>query len=139
MTTRSFYGKNCGGALALPKQSGRLSRGTMLTGDKEILDLVSDSAVFVLIATLGGWVKFVMEGSWKFTRLVAILSGAAFSGFLAYMALWDMNISAAWMSAITGIAGSSGGTVLDHMQRMLVDYLAKKFGVRKTTDEQDIS
>ena len=113
----------------------------MLSGDKEVIDLITDSSVFVLIATLGGWVKFVLEGSWKFTRMIAILSGAAFTGFLAYMALYDMNISAAWMSAITGIAGSSGGTVLEHLQKMLMEYLAKRFGVKKggNTDEQDVS
>lgn len=140
-TTRFSYGKNCAAVSTHQMQNGHLWRGTMLSGDKEILQIISDSSIYTLIAMAGGLVKWLMDGTWKLPALLTSMAGGGFSGLMVYMALYDADISPATMSFVTGVAGSSGGAVLLHAQNILIDYLKKIFGTKGkvNSDEQNIS
>ena len=79
-----------------------------------------EKAIFAVlsIATFGGLVNFLRttkKENFKLSRLVIILSTAAFSGLMVFYITAGLGLSSEYQCAISGMAGYSGGAFLDEV------------------------
>lgn len=99
---------------------------------QETLSLFSRAAPAVLVAVIGGLVKFLMDGKRDFWKLITNLVGAGFSGFLVYAWFAEYDVSPGHMCAMAGLAGTTGGAALEWVQdavmRAIDIYTQNHFG-----------
>ena len=80
--------------------------------------------VAVGIAMFGGVVNWLRQkGPRKLSRLIVVVSTAAFAGLIAYYATSAMGFSSQYQCAFSGIAGYGGGTLLDEAVNRLKGFI----------------
>jgi len=84
-----------------------------MSNTRDVISLFSDGFPFMLIAIVGAWIRglrFGFNGVWSF---MASCATAAFTAFLASLALPELGVGQGMTGAVCGVIGYSGGSILD--------------------------
>ena len=80
--------------------------------------------VAVGIAMFGGLVNWLRQkGPRKLSRLIVVVSTAAFAGLVAYYLTSAMGFSSQYQCAFSGVAGYGGGTLLDEAVKRIKGFI----------------
>ena len=99
-----------------------------MTGvEDSILHMEQDTEtlfVAVGIAMFGGLVNWLRQkGPRKLSRLIVVVSTAAFAGLVAYYLTSAMGFSSQYQCAFSGVAGYGGGTLLDEAVKRMKGFI----------------
>ena len=99
-----------------------------MTGvENSILHMEQDTEtlfVAVGIAMFGGLVNWLRQkGPRKLSRLIVVVSTAAFAGLVAYYLTSAMGFSSQYQCAFSGVAGYGGGTLLDEAVKRIKGFI----------------
>ena len=99
-----------------------------MTGvEDSILHIEQDTEtlfVAVGIAMFGGLVNWLRQkGPRKLSRLIVVVSTAAFAGLVAYYLTSAMGFSSQYQCAFSGVAGYGGGTLLDEAVKRIKGFI----------------
>ena len=99
-----------------------------MTGvEDSILHMEQDTEtlfVAVGIAMFGGLVNWLRQkGPRKLSRLIVVVSTAAFAGLVAYYLTSAMGFSSQYQCAFSGVAGYGGGTLLDEAVKRIKGFI----------------
>jgi len=81
--------------------------------DRKLLDIALETYPYMVIAFFGVIARACRFGWQGFGQFCAASVVAAFSGVICSLALHDLGVSDGIVAAVAGIAGYSGGAVLD--------------------------
>ena len=99
-----------------------------MTGvEDSIIHIEQDTETLIVavgIAMFGGIVNWLRQkGPRKLSRLVVVVSTAAFAGLVAYYLTSAMGFSSQYQCAFSGVAGYGGGTLLDEAVKRMKGFI----------------
>ena len=113
--------------------------GTSARGEQmeRLVDMARETAPYMVIALLGALARVCRYGWRGFGQFCAAVVVAAFSGMLCALALADLGASEGIIAASAGIAGYSGGAVLDTLLGGLIKQIEIKTDTQQDNDSGD--
>lgn len=121
------------------KNIGKIGDGVMTNG--EWLEYLQGTLWGVLFGLVGCVVSLVRKRQRSLLQIVSSLIVSGFCGWVIYALLDGMeSIPPGWVAAACGVAGGSGGIILDTLQEAMVKRVKKIGGddgeERDTRDEE---